>query len=241
MILSTGQGRVSASVHAWDTPPRSRPPRSRTPGSRHPPWEQTPPGSSHPPGADPSGSSHPPGSRHHPEQTPPWLLDPPVEQTPPGSRHVWDQTPPSPLEQTPPPPGKQTPACGQWAAGTHPTGMHSCLNYEATYSPSAETLSLIIHQTLESLHQFKKVLLYYTSLQYKLKLKIHVGVCSVKQSIWNRLTKIKSLITTKDPFTLNESESKSFLWCPSLLLQSFFFLAGSFIYFAFPPTSVWCE
>ena len=38
---------------------------------------------------------------------------PPPDQTPPGSRH-------------PPPPGKQTPAYGQRAAGSHPTGMHSC-------------------------------------------------------------------------------------------------------------------
>ena len=39
--------------------------------------------------------------------------------------------PPPPREQTPPgpgrhPPGKQTPAYGLRAAGTHPTGMHSC-------------------------------------------------------------------------------------------------------------------
>ena len=32
---------------------------------------------------------------------------------------------PTPREQTPP--RKQTPAYGQWAAGTHPTGMHSCV------------------------------------------------------------------------------------------------------------------
>ena len=30
-------------------------------------------------------------------------------------------------ERTPPPPPKQTQAYGQRAAGTHPTGMHSCL------------------------------------------------------------------------------------------------------------------
>ena len=43
--------------------------------------------------------------------------------TPPGSRPPRADTHP---EQTPPP-GKQTPAYGQRAAGTHPTGMHSCL------------------------------------------------------------------------------------------------------------------
>ena len=34
--------------------------------------------------------------------------------------------PPSWSRHTPPSPGKQTPAYGQRAAGTHPTGMHSC-------------------------------------------------------------------------------------------------------------------
>ena len=70
----------------------------------------------------PSGSRHPPRSRHPPEQTPPGSRHPP-EQTPPGSRHP-------PQSRHPPgadiPPRKQTPAYGQWAAGTHPTGMHSC-------------------------------------------------------------------------------------------------------------------
>ena len=52
---------------------------------------------------------------------------------PPGADTPQDQIPPrsrSPLEQTPSqdqtPLGKQTPAYGQRAAGTHPTGMHSC-------------------------------------------------------------------------------------------------------------------
>ena len=44
---------------------------------------------------------------------------------PPGSRHPPKQTH-TPQEQTPPP-RKQTPAYGLRAAGTHPTGMHSCL------------------------------------------------------------------------------------------------------------------
>ena len=65
-----------------------------------------------PPGADPPGADTPPQSRH-----------PPLEQTPPG------QTPPG--ADTPqsrhPPPEKQTPAYGQWAASTHPTGMHPCV------------------------------------------------------------------------------------------------------------------
>ena len=62
-----------------------------------------------------------------------------------ASVHAGMPTPPSPGTRDPPPrpgrpprdqrppprpgrhpPGKQTPAYSQWAAGTHPTGMHSC-------------------------------------------------------------------------------------------------------------------
>ena len=51
---------------------------------------------------------------------------------PPGAR----QTPPqdqadTPRDQADTPPGKQTPAYGLRAAGTHPTGMHSCYNMHA--------------------------------------------------------------------------------------------------------------
>ena len=78
-----------------------------------PPQEQTPPEQTHPLGAD-----TPPGSRHTPwEQTHPLGAD-----TPRGSRHTpWSRHTP---EQTPT--RKQTPAYGLRAAGTHPTGMHSC-------------------------------------------------------------------------------------------------------------------
>ena len=68
-------------------------------------WDTTPPR----PGRHPLGPGrHPPGSGRHPQtrQTPPDQVDPPG----PG-RH---------------PPGKHTPAYGLPAAGTHPTGMHSC-------------------------------------------------------------------------------------------------------------------
>ena len=99
-------GRVSASVHAGvhhPNPPQGADPPD-PPGSRHPPWTR------HPTRADT------PRTRHPPDQAPP----------PSRSRH------PLPGEQTPPPdhvhpPGKQTAAYGQRAAGTHPTGMHSCL------------------------------------------------------------------------------------------------------------------
>ena len=67
-------------------------------------------------GIPPPWSRPNPQSRHLPEQTPR------REQTPPWSR------PP------PPPPRKQTPAYGQRAAGTHPTGMHSCNIYFLTLS-----------------------------------------------------------------------------------------------------------
>ena len=76
------------------------------------PLEQTPP---------PSGHHH----LHLPGADTPWSRHP-REQTPsPQSRHQpprADTHPPR--EQTPP--GKQTSAYGQRAAGTHPTGMHSC-------------------------------------------------------------------------------------------------------------------
>ena len=51
-----------------------------------------------------------------PKAGPPQQADP-QEADPPGSRH-------------PPPSGKQTPAYGQWTAGTHPTGMHSCVDWK---------------------------------------------------------------------------------------------------------------
>ena len=77
----------------------------------HPPWtRQTPPG----PGR------HPPGRPPQTRQTPG------TRQTPPGTRHtpLGPGRPPG-TRQTPP--GKHTPAYGLRAAGTHPTGMHSCL------------------------------------------------------------------------------------------------------------------
>ena len=70
-----------------------------------------------PPRADTPGSRHPPGADTLPEQTP-REQTPPRSRTPPtGSRHPRSRHPP----------GKQTAAYGQRAAGTHPTGMHSCL------------------------------------------------------------------------------------------------------------------
>ena len=67
-------------------------------------------------------------------QTPPQPGRPPVNrQTPPKTRQTPPQTRQTPLGPGRPPrtrqtpPGEQTPAYGLRAAGTHPTGMHSCL------------------------------------------------------------------------------------------------------------------
>ena len=100
VILSIGGG--SASVHA---------------GMPAPPDQADPPGTSKPPPPTrqipPPAPGRPPGTRDPPPQT---RQTPPRPETPPQTR----QTP------LPPPPRKQTPAYGQWAAGTHPTGMRSC-------------------------------------------------------------------------------------------------------------------
>ena len=52
----------------------------------------------------------------------------PARQPPRPGRPPWDQadTPPGPGR---PPPREQTPAYGLRAAGTHPTGMYSCLRF----------------------------------------------------------------------------------------------------------------
>ena len=106
-------GRVSASVHAGihTTPPtRQTPP---PPGADTPQTRQTSSGADTPP-PSPQTRQTPPGV-----DTPSPL--PPTRQTPPPTR----QTNPPRTRQTPPP-QKQTPAHGLRAAGTHPTGMHSC-------------------------------------------------------------------------------------------------------------------
>ena len=64
-----------------------------------------------------SASAHA-GIPPSPDQAPPLGPDPPGPGSPP------DQAPP---------PGKRTPAYGLQAAGTHPTGMHSCYNFLVTY------------------------------------------------------------------------------------------------------------
>ena len=98
VCLSTGGGVCLSAC--WD----ARPPQTR----------QTPPDQADPPRT----RQTPPGPGRHP---PPRLGRPPQLGRPPR-----DQADPSPrTRQTPP--GKQTPAYGLRAAGTHPTGIHSCL------------------------------------------------------------------------------------------------------------------
>ena len=81
---------------------------------------QTPPRPGNPPDqADPPRHGRPPPGPGRP----PWdqADTPRIRQTP----HLGPGRHPPRTRQTPPP-GKQTPAYGLRAAGTHPTGMHSC-------------------------------------------------------------------------------------------------------------------
>ena len=115
IILFTGGVCLSA---CWDTtPPRSRPPCHQTTPS--PPSDHTPRlGAETPLGPDTSPGPDTPRSRPpHRQTTPPAIRPHPPEQNPPWTRH--------PLP-------KQTPAYGLRAAGTHPTGMHSCYIDEIT-------------------------------------------------------------------------------------------------------------
>ena len=79
----------------------------------------------------PPDQADPPGPRRTPlgpRRTPRDQGEPPQnKENPPGTKK---NPPPGTKENPPgpgrPPPGKRTAAYGQWAAGTHPTGMHSC-------------------------------------------------------------------------------------------------------------------
>ena len=103
-VIHSVHGGGAASVHVGIPPP---PLGADTPLGPDTPSEQIPP------------EQNPPGNRPPPpEQTPPW------EQTPPGPDTPHSRHPPG--TRPPTPPGKQTPAYGLRAAGTHPTGMHSC-------------------------------------------------------------------------------------------------------------------
>ena len=73
----------------------------------------------------------PPDQAHPPDQAPT-----PIPGRPPGTRPPGPGRPPRPGRHPLPPrpgrhplPGKQTPAYSLQVSGTHPTGMHSCLQY----------------------------------------------------------------------------------------------------------------
>ena len=136
VILLTGGEGVSG-----QNPPRTRqiPPAGRTP-----PWQGEPPRT-----RQTQQQGEPPWQADTPPQgKPPWdqADTPRTRQTPPPGRenHPHPPTPtpgrqnhhPPPAGRTPPPgpgrQGKKTAAYGQWAACTHPTGMHSCINYKNT-------------------------------------------------------------------------------------------------------------
>ena len=72
---------------------------------------------------------------------------PPREQTP-RSRHPPEQTlPGADTPQSRHPPGKQTLAYDQWAAGMHPTGMHSCNNEHVKYHQDVIVLNRYVLTT----------------------------------------------------------------------------------------------
>ena len=107
VCLSTGGESVCISA-CWD---------ARPPWTRHPPGtRQTPPGLGRPPWT--RQTPHPPDQADQPGPGRPLPLD---QAEPPGPGR-----PPRPGRHLP---GKQTPAYGLRAAGTHPTGMHSCLEF----------------------------------------------------------------------------------------------------------------
>ena len=96
----------------------------------------------------PRPGRHPPGTRQTPrdqaDTTPQDQADthpPPGQGEPPQA----GRTPPGQGE----PPRKKTAAYGQWAAGTHPTGMHSCLNHVRTFCLRNELSPMMISATCE--------------------------------------------------------------------------------------------
>ena len=121
-VIHSVQRGGSASVHAGIPPQRDQadPPWSRPPPEpgRHPPRTRQTPRSRHPPGTrqTPRDKADPPGTR----QTPRNQADPPgTRQPPPG--------PDRPPRDQADPPRSRLHKYGLRAAGTHPTGMHSCV------------------------------------------------------------------------------------------------------------------
>ena len=78
-------------------------------------------------------------------ENPPWQVDPPARRPP------WQGEPPgreTPLERSPP-------AYGQWAAGTHPTGMHSCSGWAITQDLSVLSDRCHIYKELSQIKFYK--------------------------------------------------------------------------------------
>ena len=72
-----------------------------------------------------------------------------IHPPPPGSRHPPRADPPG---ADTPPPQEQTAAYGQRAAGTHPTGMHSCFQVKTSQKQQTlfpEKLSLGTHKIVD--------------------------------------------------------------------------------------------
>ena len=84
------------------------------------------------------GDTTPPDQGEPPQQGEPPLDqgELPLDQAdpPPGTR----QTPP--WQGDPPPPRNKTATYGQWAAGMHPTGMHSCITNNPVDQSSVESV-----------------------------------------------------------------------------------------------------
>ena len=146
VILSTGGGPGEVPPLQAGTPPPGRHPPS--PG-RHPPSRQAPPRK--------FGAGTPP-PRKFGAGTPPKNLE---QASPPK---IWSRhPPPENLEQAPPrkfgagtPPRKFGAGYGQRSAGTHPTGMHSCITMVllACDSRAQITLVLLTREWSSSNHGF---------------------------------------------------------------------------------------
>ena len=141
VCLSTGGGCLPQCMLGCHTPP---------PGPGRPPRDQadTPPDQ-----GDPPGPGRPPRDQ----------ADTPLGQ---GRHPPRDQADTCPGPGRHPPPGKQTPAYGLRAAGTHPTGMHSCLinvfsckskthsKYKGSIKEYIVVLSLVVFYPLPNWIQF---------------------------------------------------------------------------------------
>ena len=127
VILLTGEEYLTPPPDLEQThPPEQTPPQPGTP----PPTRYTPPGPGTPPGTryTPQDQVHPPGPGTSPGPgTPPWdQVHPPRTRYPPPGPGT-PLGPGTPPNQVHPPDAEHAGRYGQWAGGTHPTGMQSCI------------------------------------------------------------------------------------------------------------------